>query len=235
MPRDINGDPVRHDIARAIEAELKILYATLRESMPMAADAKGDGDTEAARRFKSALTLLWTKICTAEHLKVPDAEDASRRASLIRRVQTAAKPYRDGPTSPIGVGWQRAHPSYSAWWRPWLDKQSGLVRRLVYLAIRWDLADQVGVPLPGVRDGQTLTRLGRRYGCMDPDPAVPPSLTKSTARLAVLSRDLTDYLLAEPTDDDTAETEPEMSRWGDRVDGKASVPFGDFPSQRRTG
>jgi hypothetical protein len=202
MPRDINGEPVRHDIARAIEAELKILYATLRERLPLAADIPGDKsleDTEAARRFKTALLLCWTKICTAEHLKVPEGEDASRRASLIRRVQTAAEPYLGNEARPPqGVGWQRAHPSYSAWWRPWRDDQSGEVR--LYLALRWDLPDQVGVPLPGVRDGHTLARLGRRFGVTDPDPSVTPSLAKREARLTVLSREVTDYLLAEPGD-----------------------------------
>jgi hypothetical protein len=206
MPRDINGEPVRHDIARAIEAELKILYATLRETMPLAADANVGDNTEAARKFNAALLLCWTKICTAEHLKVPDGEDASRRASLIRRVQTAAEPYLGREArSPVGVGWQRAHPSYSAWWRPHLAEATGEVR--LYLALRWDLPDQVSVVLPGVRDGHTLARLGRKFGVLDPDPAVTPSLTKGEARLAVLGRDITDYLLAEPADDDTEEAE----------------------------
>ena len=213
MPRDINGDPVRHDIARAIEAELKILYATLRESLPMAADAPLTEGTEAGRKFKEQLFLIWTKICTAEHLNVPEGEEASRRASLIRRVQTAAEAFLKLMKPSRKVGWQRAHPSYSAWWRPWIDPVSGEVR--VYLAMRWDLPAQVGVPLPGVRDGRTLTELGRMFNLFDPDPAVPPVTTNGEARLSVLNRDITDCLLSEPEnppeEDGTAEQESEAS------------------------
>jgi hypothetical protein len=199
VPRDAQGEPLRHEVARQVQSELGILYATLRESMPLAPDADTDHTTVAANQFREAVVLLWTKICTAEHLKLPDAEDATRRASLIRRVKTAAAPYLDpNGHDPTGLGWQRAHPSFSAWWRPVVDPETGEVR--VYLAMRSDLAGQVGVPLPGVTNGHTLARLARKYGVKDGNPSVTPSLAGGQARLTVLSRELTDYLLGEPQD-----------------------------------
>ncbi len=72
--------------------------------------------------------------------------------------------------------------------------------------MRYVLADQVGISLPGVVDQRSLTVLAGRYGLAAEDDAAPSARlggqTGGGAQLLVLSRDLTDELLAEPIDED---------------------------------
>jgi hypothetical protein len=69
----------------------------------------------------------------------------------------------------------------------------------VRLAMRWCLAGQVGQELPGVTDQASLTRLGERYGVLDPDPEVSDILSGGKVRLAVLARGVTEELMEDPT------------------------------------
>src|SRR5205814_7031900 len=86
--------------------------------------------------------------------------------------------------------------AFSAWWRPHM--RDGELMPL--LAMRWELMRQIGCDLPGVCDQTSLTRLGERYGVLDPSPGVPPVLSGGVARLAILSPALTAELMENPAE-----------------------------------
>ena len=147
-------------------------------------------------------------------MKVQDAEDASRRASLIRRVKTASAEHARRPATPGNrVGWQRAHPAFDAWRRPNTNTESGEYR--ILLAMRYELCGQVGLELPEVDDQTNLTSVGKMFGAIMDDPPVSDRLSKGETRLAVLTYALSDDLLAE------GESEVELfdESFGSRVTG----------------
>ena len=143
-------------------------------SLPPLADADMGRDSAAGRVFWEAMVRLWTATRTFEVAKAvagTAGETTAARASLISRVRSQAKDYLAGSTSPRArEAWRPIQQAFDGWWRP--DTTPGDGEIGVLLAIRWRLTGQVGVELPGVTDQASLTALGVRFGCIDPNPAV---------------------------------------------------------------
>ena len=72
----------------------------------------------------------------------------------------------------------------------------------ILLAMRCELTHQIGVVLPGVVDQPTLTALGGQLGVLQTNPPVPGIMNRGRLRLAVLARDLTEELLAQPQEEE---------------------------------
>jgi putative DNA primase/helicase len=189
-PRVEGGDVDRAGLIRAVQMELSVLWADQCASLPRAADADLGADTEAGRRFWEAMVRLWTKTMTFEVMHAAEGDRAAR-ASLASRVRTAVDKLGSNGQR---TKWEEVQKGFAAWWR--VHPTGEEVKTL--LALRWELVGQVGQELPGVYDQPTLTRLGERYGVLDPDPGVPRQLSGGKARLAVLSPNLTDELLENP-------------------------------------
>jgi putative DNA primase/helicase len=201
-PRTFDGSPVRPELLRAVKVELEILWADLLSSLPTEADVDLGEDTEKGRAFRRAMVKLWKRTQTFEVVRDHAARngEVAARASLASRVQRQAKPYLE-LNAPVQARekWRPVQNAFDAWWRPWKD-YDGRVR--IVLAMRWTLADQAGVELPGARDEATLKALGKRFGVLiDPPPGVPAVLSGGARRLAVLSLELCRELLEEPVDD----------------------------------
>jgi putative DNA primase/helicase len=202
-PVDANGNGNRGALLRAVKVELEILWTDLCRELPEQTAAAAD--SAAGRKFRQALTRLWAATRTFEVSKAAENAngEVASRASLIGRTKTQAKDYLDGGVAPAArEKWRPVQKHFDAWWRPYTDSK-GEVR--IALAMRWTLADQIGVELPGVTDQASLTTLGVRFGVLERDPPVPAMLSGGVTRLAVLSLSLTDDLLAEPLDDEEEE------------------------------
>jgi hypothetical protein len=196
VPRDSSGNAIRPDLVRAVQGELAILWSDLCCRLPLATGAELGADTEAGRRFREAMTLLWTRTATFEVTKTAEGDRAAR-ASLVSRVRTAFAPYRSAQQNPGGrEPWREVQGAFSAWWRPSL-RDGELV---ALLALRWELVGQIGQELPGVTDQASLTRLGTRYGVLDPEPGVGTVLSGGTTRLAVLAPSFAQELLENPAE-----------------------------------
>jgi putative DNA primase/helicase len=196
-PRKANGDPVRPDLVRAIEMELKVLWSDLIGTLPHERDVDLPETSAAAAAFRNAMVRLWTRTMTFEVIKdMTKAGDLAARSSLVGRVRSQQKlDPREGDRE----RWRPVQHAFDAWWRYYHDSEG---EQHTLLAMRWTLADQVGVPLPGVTDQGSLTDLGRRYGVLRvPPEGVPAVLSGGTARLAVLSLGLTCELLEQPSED----------------------------------
>jgi len=63
--------------------------------------------------------------------------------------------------------------------------------------MRYELAAQIGVSIPGVTNQTALQRLGRKFKAVETDPAVPDRMTGGE-RLVVLSSTLVGKILALP-------------------------------------
>ena len=162
----------------------------------------------AAVEFRRATIRLWTAARTWTVDEEPDGHagalrKVTARASMLSRARQKAEPYLAPHHQSLPAGWQRILTAVDGWWR--LTQVEGGQRQL-WLAMRYVLADQVGISLPGVVDQRSLTVLAGRYGLAAEDDGAPSARlggqTGGGAKLLVLSRDLTDELLAEPIDED---------------------------------
>jgi hypothetical protein len=206
-PRQWTGEPVRQDLLRMIQAELVITWATKLATLPPQ-DAVGLGaHTAAGRRFRSEMIRLWTTPGTWEIPRNGDGAASEHvsatKASLISRVRSQHSRWqRAGGNLLDKERWRRVHPALSAWWR--VGEVEGEIK--VFLAMRWELGNQVRQELTAVADQESLTRLGRQFGVLSKAPPVPDRTTGSKPdehqeRLAVLSDDVTAELLSSPAED----------------------------------
>jgi hypothetical protein len=220
-PRNGQGDVNRLGLLKAIRAEAEIVWSDQARVLPLAADAELAADTETGRQFRCALEKLWKATGTWEM----DRNGSSKRASLISRAYSQIFAGRKEPEP--SRQWCRILEACSAWWRARAGPD-GKVR--VYLGMRHEVMDQVKVWLPGVTDQGSLTKLGVKFGVLDPNPPVNTRHRGGDERLAVLNQKLTQQLLAvagdlederEPGEDDSEEgPEPEkpLSSEDDRDD-----------------
>jgi Bifunctional DNA primase/polymerase, N-terminal len=194
---DFQGDGAPDDIAvlRAVDAALRITWPTLLSELPRMESAELPRDSEAAKRFRNAIIQLWSRPFAGESITRESGEQVNLRASLRSRVTSQInKQQRNRP-----AGWVKVHPAYSAWWREHCDEHG---ETHIYLAMRYELATEGQVAIPGVESQVSLLTTGSKCGAIDSAPPVPRKLSKGAARLAVLTRELTDYLLAEPIEGD---------------------------------
>lgn len=193
-PRDEQGGVNRPALLRAIQGELGVLWADLLTSLPREADVDLGRDTERGRQFRQAMIRLWKTPLTWEKQSTASGDTATR-ASLASRVLSQFARPRTGNR----IAWESVHPACDAWWRPH-DVGAGELHPL--LALRWTLPGQVGIDLPGVRDEESLTRLGKKFGVIaDPPEGVSSRLSGGKHRLAVLTLELCEELLETPNED----------------------------------
>jgi hypothetical protein len=225
-PKDLTGRPCRPDLLRIIQGELQVQWATLMRTLPPLADADMGRASAAGRAFREAMMRLWTATRTFEIAKTvagTSGETVAARASLISRVRSQAKDYLDGNVSPRPrEKWHSVQHAFDGWWRPYVTPGDGEIGLL--LAMRWTLTGQVGIELPGVTDQNTLTNVGIRFGCIDPDPAVPGILSGGKTRLAVLSLSLTGELLEMPQDEDQENQDADPVTPGDVTEAENLAP-----------
>jgi len=209
-PFSDDGKVDRPSLKRAIQVELEIWWADTIEILPRCDETTLKADSAAGQAWRAAMIRLWTSCKTWDVLRAgadgAHGETASR-ASLISRAQHQAKMYLDGTIKPQArETWRAILPAVSAWWRPSVLRDGEIA---ILLAMRHDVCGQVGVELPEVTNQDNLTRIGERFGCLDSKPPAPTRLSGGKTRLAVLSRDLTDELLAVPilAEDDESATQ----------------------------
>jgi hypothetical protein len=196
---DGRGNINRTALRRLIKVELEILWGDIIQNLPTPPDADLAADSTAAARFREALVRLWTAPRTFERRSTEDGEVAAR-ASLLSRARSQARELLGGGLLPPGRDrWRPVQEAFAAWWRPILDPVTKRVTLL--LAMRWELAGQIGVELPGVTSQASLTTLGGRFGVLETSPPVTAALSGGRGRLAVLSLEFARDLLATPLDD----------------------------------
>jgi hypothetical protein len=189
VPLTRQGDVLRPALLKALKAELEILYADLCRRLPLATGAELGEQSAAGREFRAALVRILTTPKTWE----ANVNGQAKRASLVSRAAAAI----DANQSSVSRKWSRVLDACALWWRRILDADGELVP---LVAIRWELAHQIGVLLPGVSDQDTFTTLGRRYGVIDPDPPILAKIRDGRVRLAVLTDSFVGPLLAAARD-----------------------------------
>jgi hypothetical protein len=194
------------DFVQPVRCALEIVWTDLRTHKPEEVDANLGKDSAAAAAFWETVSWAWRKPKTFEKAKTVDAEVAAL-SSLIQRVKTAAVPYLGAKVLPNKrEKWREAKPAFPAWWRPVIAEDG---QPAIRLAMRWDLPRHMDVALPGVHDQLAFSTLGERYGVFDQNPPVSEVAEGGTKRVAVLTRERTDELLAAPDEHEEATTPEE--------------------------
>ena len=203
-----NGQPVRHELLRMIQSELSITWATILSTLPTQRNVNLGENTEAGRVFWAEMIRVWTTPGTWEIPKNADGVKSEHigatKASLISRVQSQYRQWkRAGGRLQDKESWRCIHPALSAWWRV---AEVGGGEFKVFLAMRWELGNQVRQELTAVTDQDSLTRLGKQFGVLSNAPPVSDRTVGSNPserqkRLAILSDSIRDELLANPNDD----------------------------------
>jgi hypothetical protein len=193
LAADVPPQLGRQALLKLAEAELRILWADLRRTLPAAAAADLSGGSAAAERFGAALVRLWNAPKVNHRVK-DGAEVLVFTGSLVSRVTERVRQADKAAGRPR---WLAVHPPYKAWWRRDPDG-AGEVR--TWLAMRYELADQFGMELPGVTRQEDLTALLGKYQLLEAAPAVPARLSGADGGdyLAVLALDFTERLLQDP-------------------------------------
>jgi hypothetical protein len=195
-----DAPPNRPALIRTVKDELGVLWATVRNRLPAPPDADIASDSAAAAQFRQAMVRLWTAPKTWDKSTDSSGQETMSRASLISRVQEQARAYLEG-REPLAKRerWRQILPAVAAWWRP--GERDGELT--VYLGMRYEAADQIGVALPEVRDQTTFTAMGEHCMVLDPSPpaCIPVRLSRGQQRLGVLTQDLTDELMATPDEE----------------------------------
>lgn len=187
-PLKSDGTILRPSLLRAIKGELEVCFADLVQTLPLMADADLTEVSTAAREFRSALTRLLTTPKTWE----ASNDGPASRASLISRAKTAIDSYRLCARKPTR-GWTHVLSACDCWWRVGETAQGEI--NVPFLAIRWGVAHQIGVPLPGVIDQESLSQLGTKFGVIDKNPPVSIRTNRNNVRLAVLTQEFIEPLL----------------------------------------
>jgi hypothetical protein len=128
------------------------------------------------------------------------------------------KPFLAGGTLQDRHKWTQIKTAVSAWWRPGVD-ENGRIR--AFLAMRYDLFDNLRIPSEFATDQTNFRKLGCKWGIFADaadSKCVRGRLTDGT-RLAVLSAKMTDRILAQSTEV-TAEDEEqsEATEFADATD-----------------
>lgn len=221
-PRDKRGCVIRTKLYAAAKMEAELLFADLIRKLPPRDEADVDRFSEAGLEHWQKMRELWKRQAQfAIHAQAVKSGDERERTTVsIASRQNCASRVRHllGSSNYPAGAWHRVQDSLDAWFR----QEANGDGMKVYLAMRADLAGQLGVPIPDVKDQTQLHRLGVKFGTIDDDPRKPnggklPAVTTGGKhRLAVLSDELTAELLAEaPTgaeEDDAAEMEADQQQ-----------------------
>ena len=198
-PTTEDGRINRRALISLFREELALLWGDLTKGLPNEVDATIGADSAPAERLREIVSGTWTRTANMEIVRQvfdgPDKRLESHalctRASLVSKTKSLMK--RQELYGKRDV-WHRIQPAYAAWFREEV-KPDGEI--LTLLAMRFELFAQIGVRTEGVATKGTIRRLGERYECFDRAPPKSDRLGDGT-RLLVLTRALTDELLAEP-------------------------------------
>jgi hypothetical protein len=205
-PKNDQGQVNRPALIKAVKAELEVMWGDLMRLLPLASGAELTDQTAAAKKFRQAMILLWTYPSTWEK----DGEHV-KRASLVSRASERARQrlegFRVGQRQVEGTkGWRRIIDSGDAFWRTdVVDRQ--IVTRL---AMRWHVAGQMRLELPGVTDQNALSVVGRQFGLIESwrsHRRVTDEGRSTTEGVAVLARKFSDELLYR-IEDEVEQDEP---------------------------
>jgi hypothetical protein len=201
-PRSPTGVIQDTALQRSIESALRVEWATQIEKLPaLESDASNlNSGSAAAASFRFAIVKAWTKLVTMEVttcvVKDAQTENRASRTSLAGRVQTAL-------TSGIkkGMGWTPVQKSIDAWYR-WHD--NGPDQPPVLLAMRYTIAYQLGVDIPGAANQRAFRALGISCGAFSDGTLAGVRIDRATGggRLAVLSLEMIAEILVQPDDDE---------------------------------
>jgi hypothetical protein len=190
-PRNEQGQVIRLALIRAVEAELKVVWADLLRTLPVASEAGLTEQSAAARKFRDIIYRAWTMPATWE----TSTDGHAKRASVISRAKTLIDQHNRGGGSRRQAGtrrWVRVHDACSAWWRLHVTREGEL---LTLLAMRYELPGQLKINLPGVVNQKEFIDLGVKFGVVAASSPVPLIADRGTNRLAVLSPAITAELL----------------------------------------
>jgi hypothetical protein len=225
--RDENGVLNRASMLSAVERELKILWGDLIGGLGSVEFADLGAASEAAHEFRAVVVKAWTKLDTfslnkkviIDRDRDGDSVQLMHRGSLIQLVRDAMwkAEYESaaGPAYTSDEKWQETKPGRYAWYRRTVDHRG---KPGVLLAMRFEMLGQLNLhPPEGVRDQKTFRRLGIKYGVFVEGAGIPDRCDGGNVRIAILSRELTNDLLAEPnaTDDETANHRPQSENFTD--------------------
>jgi hypothetical protein len=198
----------RVGVIHACEAELRLCWGRVTESLPDEAGASLGATSKRAHLWRQFLVKLLRQPQTFDIAKAQrgtSGQDRSARASLMTRILKASAPSRKAPQAPPSgqaPHWepvleteQGGDAVFSCWWHVTHTGE-------LFVAVGWDLGDQCQPrerPFPGVRDAASLHTIGVRYGAFDPNPPVPVKhLATGDPVACVLVRGLTNELMARP-------------------------------------
>lgn len=186
-PRRDDGQIIRTALLKSIKAELEIHFADLMRSLPLATDADLAEKSTAGREFAAAMVRILTLPKTWEQSNDGNA----RRASIVSRAASAINS-RHAHQRKTTRSWKPVIDACNCWWRIGIAADGEIVP---LIAIRYELAHQIGVILPGVTDQDSLVSLGVKFGVIDPEPPVSTRTKQNRVRLAVLKRAFIEPLL----------------------------------------
>jgi hypothetical protein len=188
--------PPTHEAMRArLGLDLKFVWVELTKGLR----------TNLPDVLKDFIKTLWNKptkfATTTVEKRDGEKEVTSEICSLIQKYRKMR--WLDGNLGECQLKpgrWNTLNDTYLAWVKEDADESGIPLRdangeRIVHLAMRWELAGQLGMKLPGiVHDHHQFSNLARRHGVGEDSDR-----TANGSRILVLSQELTSELLENPT------------------------------------
>jgi putative DNA primase/helicase len=201
-PRGEGGPVKRSQLIALVEKELKLLWGDLFADLKPIDAVDLPADSPAGVAIRQAIVAIWTKPASMglhrQRIEIGTARGESvqlaTRNSLASRVRRLLC---DAPQS-VSDRWVAVQEVFDAFVRQWHGPTAGEIRTL--LAMRFVLAQQIGVPIPGVTNQTALQKLGKKFNAVDSRPPVSDRMTGGD-RLVILSHELVGLILAEPTEE----------------------------------
>lgn len=191
---------------RSVREALGVVWASLHEALPRnAAEVEGLGvETSAAARFRADIFRVWTAPVLFKSVSIGKGDEmGTARASLASLAADLYEGATKNETAKLTARekWQQIRTSVPAWWRVSVTDEGEIHLRL---AMRFDLFDNLRIPCEWATDQKSFKRIGRNFGFFADDATdTDVSLRLSDGkRLAVLSEEMQQEILSQPTNGD---------------------------------
>jgi hypothetical protein len=198
----------------SVTRALQMSWATRYPALPEEENATSCGpNSDPAKRWRYLLVRLLTVGVGMEKMA---SSSLIERISLVTRMCQWIEAHADSGFE----GWVRVHPAFACWYR--LDQHDATtpvppvafrvkvkdddhettlvpsvgIHAMLVEQVRYDCRN---VSLPGVKGQESLAKIGKRYGCFDPNPKVPTEMDDGNT-LCVLSADVLAEALGKPVD-----------------------------------
>jgi putative DNA primase/helicase len=208
-PISDEGEVLRGQLIGIVERELKVLWGELFFKLGTVEEVDLTDNSPTAVAYRQAIISLWTRPASMSIHKTPIADGQS--VQLATRNSLALRVRKLEEAAVASGKWHHVQDGFDAYMR--IEDGPTAGEHTVVLAMRYELAQQIGVTIPDTTNQTALTRLGIKFGAVTQSPKVYgrpiPSRMSGGGYMSVLSTSITGAILARPSEElDKDECDP---------------------------